>query len=184
MASQVGRSITSTRVRPHDAPRAVRLRRERFAFKVEDGQQADLALAARAGFDQQRPLAMATPQLFGYGFFRRQDAGSDTRLTPHHRLHALDHGCPAGRHLERAEIALAVEHAIGQRALPEQVQNLVLDRIFADKIDDRHRTRLVLAPGPRDALFELRRVPRKVDVHDRAGDLQIEPDAAAVGGEK
>ncbi len=162
-----------------------RLGRERFAVEVEDGQQADAAIAARAGLDQQRPLAMATPQLLGDGFFRRQDARRDARLRLHHRLHALDHGRPAGRHLERAEIALAVEHAVGQRLLvTEKVQNLVLDRIFADEIDDRHRARLVLAPGACDALFELRRVPRQVDVHDRARDLQVEPDAAAVGGEE
>src|SRR5258707_1178047 len=99
---------------------------------------------------------MATPHLIGDSFLRRQDAWRDTRL--HHSLHALDYGRPPGRHLERAEIALAVEHAVGQCLLvTEKMQNLVLDRIFTDEIDDRYRARLVLAPGTCDALFKLRR---------------------------
>ena len=100
----------------------------------------------------------------------------------HQRLHALDHGAAPRRHLERGEIALAVEHAVGQRLLgAEQMHHAVLDRILADEIDDRHAARLVLAPGACDALLELGRVPRQVDVHDRARHLQIEADAAAVG---
>ena len=51
-----------------------RLGRERFAIEVEDGQQADAAIAARAGLDQQGALAVAAPQLLGDRFFRRQDA--------------------------------------------------------------------------------------------------------------
>ena len=77
--------------------------------------------------------------------------------------------------LSVVEIALAVEHAVGQRLLlTEQMQDLVLDRILADEIDHRDRARLVLAPGARDALLELGRVPRQVDVHHRARDLQVE----------
>ncbi len=109
-----------------------RLVRERFTFEVENGQEADATIAAGAGLDQQGPLAMATPQLFGAGFFRR-----------------------------RTEIAQPVEDAVGQRLLViEKVQNLVLNRIFANEIDDRNRTGLVLPPGPCDALLKLRRVPR------------------------
>ena len=40
------------------------------------------------------------------------------------------------------------------------------------------------APGAGDALFELRRVPGQVDVDHAARDLQVEPDAAAVGREE
>jgi len=85
---------------------------------------------------------------------------------------------------ERAEIALAVEHAVGQRLLvTEKVQNLVFDRIFADEIDDRHRTRLVLAPGTRDALLELRRIHGR-STFTTALAPAGESDAAAVGGEE
>ena len=67
---------------------------------------------------------MAAPQLLGEGFLGRQDARRDAHLRLHHRLHALDHGGAARRHLERGEIALAVEHAVGQRLLlPEQMQD-------------------------------------------------------------
>jgi hypothetical protein len=106
------------------------------------------------GLDQQDALAVATSQLFGDGFLRRQDGHGDARGHLHHRFHALDHGRPTGRHLERTEIALAIEHAVGQRLLvTKKMQNLVLDRILAHEIDDCHRTGLVLSPGARDALF-------------------------------
>ena len=79
----------------------------------------------------------------------------------------------------------AVEHAVGQRLLvPEQMQDAVLDRSFADEIDDGDRARLVLAPGAGDALLELRRIPRQIDIDDGARRLQVQPDAAAVGREE
>src|SRR4249920_298332 len=43
----------------------------------------------------------------------------------------------------------------------EQMQDLVLDRAFADQIDNSDGARLVLAPGARDALLELCRIPRQ-----------------------
>src|SRR6185295_3105284 len=54
----------------------------------------------------------------------------------HDSFDLLDHGgAAAGRHLERAEIALAVKQAIRQRLLAiEQMQDLVLDRAFADQV--------------------------------------------------
>jgi hypothetical protein len=158
----------------------IHLRRKRFAIEIEHGQYARATVAARASLDEQRPFAMATSHFIGDGFFRRQDARRDTCL--HHRLHALDHGRPTGRHFECAEIALSVEYAVGKRLLvTEKVQNLVLDRIFANEIDDGHRTRLVLAPSAGNTLFKLCRIPRQVDVDDGARGLQIEPDAPAVG---
>ena len=60
----------------------------------------------------------------------------------------------------------------------------MLDRVLRDEVDDRHRARLMLAPGARDALLELGRVPRQVKVDDDARRLKVQPDAAAVGGQE
>src|SRR5437588_11736813 len=103
---------------------------------------------------------MAAPQVVDDHFLRRQYARRRGSLGTHHRLQTLDHRRAARRHLERAKVALPVEHAIGERLLvTEKMQDLMLDRILANEMHDRHRTRLILAPGPRDALLELGRIP-------------------------
>ena len=60
----------------------------------------------------------------------------------------------------------------------------MLDRILADEVDHRDRAGLMLAPGARDTLLELGRVPRQVDIDDRARDLEVEADAARIGRKK
>src|SRR5262245_9103681 len=68
------------------------------------------------------------------------------------------------------EVAFGIQHAIGQRPLiGERFEHALLDCIFRNKINDRDRTRLMLAPGPRDPLFELGWIPGQiaVDYHAR-----------------
>jgi hypothetical protein len=72
---------------------------------------------------------VAAPQVVDDLFLRGQDAWSG-RLGIHHRLQALDHR-GAARHLERAKVALPVEHAVGKRLLvTEKLQDLMLDPIY------------------------------------------------------
>ena len=57
----------------------------------------------------------------------------------------------------------------------------MLDRTLCDEVHDKDVAALALAPGARNALLQLRRVPREVEVHHDARGLQVEPDAAGFG---
>ena len=91
----------------------------------------------------------------------------------------------AAAQLDLLEVALAVEHAVGERLLVgERFEHAVLDRVLRDEIDDGDRAGLVLAPGAGDALFELGRIPGQVAIDDDAGVLQVQAGAPRIGAEK
>ena len=54
----------------------------------------------------------------------------------------------------------------------------------ADQVDDVTGRGLVLAPGAGDALLELGRIPRQIEIHDHAGGLEVQAEAAGVRGEE
>ena len=56
----------------------------------------------------------------------------------------------------------------------------MLDAVLGHEVDDIDRPYLVFPPGARDALFQLCRVPRQIQVDHGACYLEVEPDAAAV----
>src|SRR5207244_10846428 len=66
----------------------------------------------------------------------------------------------------------------------ERPHHPVLDRVLADEVDDVDAARLVLAPGPRDALLEPRRVPGQVEIDDDTRGLEVQAETARMGGEK
>ena len=57
----------------------------------------------------------------------------------------------------------------------------MLDSTLCDEVHDKDVAALALAPGARNALLQLRRVPREVEVHHDARGLQVEPDTAGFG---
>lgn len=88
-------------------------------------------------------------------------------------------------HGNRIEIPLPVQDAIRQCLLVCQgLEHALLQRPPRDQVDDRDALGLVLPPGPRDALLQLRRIPGQVAVDDDAGILKVEPGAAAVGAQE
>lgn len=111
----------------------------------------------------------------------RQRRGNRSGWRRHHRAHPLDERAAAGRQLHRLQIVLSVQNAIGQRLLLRQhLQHHVLDAVLGHEVDDIDRPHLVFPPGARDALFQLCRVPRQIQVDHGACYLEVEPDAAAV----
>ncbi len=60
----------------------------------------------------------------------------------------------------------------------------MFDGVLGDEVDDSDGAGLVLAPCTGDALFKLGWVPREIAVHDDAGDLEVEADAAGIGAEE
>ena len=55
----------------------------------------------------------------------------------------------------------------------------MLDRILGDEVDHRDRAHLLLAPGAGDALFELGRIPRQVEIDDQLAICRFSPVAPA-----
>src|SRR3989344_6073471 len=66
----------------------------------------------------------------------------------------------------------------------EHTLHPLLDAPSGNEIDDAHGLALPVAVHPPDALFEDRRIPRQIEIHDDRGALQIEAHATRVGREK
>ena len=99
-------------------------------------------------------------------------------------FHVL-HEAVKARAAERNLAAAAVENSRRQGAFERQHrEHPLLDGAFGHKIDDPHRPCLAHAMNARDALFEDRRVPRQVHVHQGRRVLQIEACAARIGGQE
>ena len=182
MDEPADRSITSTasaRPRPYSLASAASASR----VEIEHRQHAHTAVGAGARLDQQRALAVA-----GRSSSATISSAGRCAASAGARIMA----CMRSIMAARPDGILSAARSPWPSSTPsasaclcaEQVQHLVLDRILADEIDDGHRAGLVLAPGARDALLELRRIPRQIDIHDRARRLEVEPDAAAVGREE
>ena len=96
-----------------------------------------------------------------------------------------DQSGPARRHLERREIAQPVENTVRQLLLgSEDTQHSLLDGLLGNQVDHAHGTALMLAPGTRDTLLQLGRVPRKIAVDHDARHLQVQAEATRIAGEK
>ncbi len=72
------------------------------------------------------------------------------------------------------QVALAVEHAVGQRLfVGQRVEHALLDGVFGHEVDHGHGPRLVFAPGAGDALLQFGRVPWQIAVDHDACVLQV-----------
>ena len=79
----------------------------------------------------------------------------------------------------------AVQHAREQRLLElEHLQHAFLDGALGHEVDHPHRLLLPQPMHPADALLQHRRVPGQIHVDHHVGVLQVQPDAAGVGGQK
>jgi len=112
--------------------------------------------------------------------FDNQSSGDrmpcDAPVRLHHRLHALDHGAlPDG--ILSAQIALASSTPSASAACDREGAESVFDRIFETRLTTSPNAS-VLRQARAMRLLELRRIPRQVDIHDRACGLQVESDAA------
>ena len=131
--------------------------------EVEHRQHAHLAVRPGPGFQTQDPLAQAVAQLRGHGLLGRDDARPERFDAVQHGAHALDQRAAAGGHPQSADIAMAVQHAVGEGLLGvQQVQDRMLDGVFSDQIDHAHRAALIFAPGASDALLQLGGIPGQV----------------------
>jgi hypothetical protein len=83
-------------------------------------------------------------------------------------------------------VALAVEQTLEQSALGgDQFHDASLDAALGDEVVDLDWTLLPEAVDASDALLQDGRVPGELEVDDAVGGpLEIEPDAAGVGGEQ
>ena len=66
----------------------------------------------------------------------------------------------------------------------QRVQHAFLDGVFGDQVDDLHRGELAVTVGAGNTLFEHGGIPGQVEVDDQAGSLQVQSDAARIGGKK
>src|SRR5260221_13439643 len=127
-----------------------------------------------------RHLTRANVRIRVYFVLYSCPIGSDTNCHFLGRWHglALTHASSDGFHFLHEAVetrtadpnlaTAAVENSCRQRTLERQHRkHALLDGALCHEIDDLHRPRLAHAMDARDTLFEDRRIPRQVHVHER-----------------
>ena len=117
----------------------------------------------------------------GWGRFGR----FASRRLEHDLFEAFEENLTAFPEGHIIEVAVAIEHAVGQfRFMGQGGEHSVFDGIFGHQIDHGDGTRLMLAPSASYALFEFGRVPGKIAIDHDAGVLKVESHSSGIGAEK